>query len=109
MEGVARRFIAEIAAAPGCVCTPPDTLDGAGGAWAGHDAAKAALQVVMQAQIALFRGRPAGPAAGALAISSAGPGPAIDLTGALAAAEADAEMDGADDDAEDGDDAEDED
>jgi len=92
-ETVARTVLAELAAAPGCVCTPSASATASTVFWPPHTAHRPLLEASMQSQITALQNRAAGPAAGAMQISSEGLGPAVDISGTLAEAEVDAEMD----------------
>lgn len=97
-ETTARHVVAELFASPGCICTPPDVLNTSSPVmWSAHTAAKSLIETVMHLQLGTLRSRGGGPSAGALAITSGGLGPAVNLTSLLvdeeAEAEADAEMD----------------
>jgi len=104
IETVARTVLAELAAAPGCVCVPTAGATENTVFWAAHAAQRPLLEAAMQSQIAALQDRAAGPAAGAMQISSLGPGPAVNISETIADAEADAEMD--DDEADEDDDDE---
>lgn len=104
-ETIAKRFLPEFTVLPGCLCAPPETLPGKDVMlWSAHTVARPHLEAVMQAQIGIMKARDEGPTAGALALTSVGFGPAVDLNDTFASLEGDAEMDAADD--EDGDDEE---
>jgi len=92
-ETVARTVLAELAAAPGCVCVPAAGATENAVFWASHAAHRPLLQAAMQSQVAALQDRAAGPAAGAMQISSVGLGPAVNISELLADAEADVEMD----------------
>lgn len=92
VEAVARRLLAELAQAPGCCCAPPAEAAAAAGAlWKAHagvsPTAQATLQKFMEAQVAAFTAREAGPHHGALVLTSRGAGPAVDVAGILAGIE----------------------
>jgi len=94
VETVARTVLAELAAAPGCVCVPTAGATENVVLWASHAAHTPLLQAAMQSQVAALQNRAAGPAAGAMQISSVGMGPTVNISEILADAEPDMEMDG---------------
>lgn len=93
IETVARTILAELAAAPGCVCVPTAGATQNAVFWASHAAQRPLLEAAMQSQVAALQDRAAGPAAGAMQISCAGLGPAVNISAILADAELDVGMD----------------
>lgn len=106
VETIAKRFLPELTTQPGCFCLPPGTAPEKEAAlWPAHAAARPQIEAVMLAQVGVLKSRAEGPTAGALTLSSAGLGPAVDLADTLAALDVDAEMSAeeGDEDDEDGD------
>lgn len=93
IETVARTVLAELAAAPGCICVPIAATTPNAVFWASYAAQRPLLEAAMQLQLKALQDRAAGPAAGAMQISCAGLGPAVDISAVLADAEVDVEMD----------------
>mmetsp|Transcript_16165 Transcript_16165/g.41842 ORF Transcript_16165/g.41842 Transcript_16165/m.41842 type:complete len:485 (+) Transcript_16165:66-1520(+) len=92
-EAVAKKLLADIVAAPGCFCTPPEAAAAGSELWAAHSAARPALVAVAAAQAQALAARPASPVDGALQLRSGSPGPAVELNAVLAEAEAEAAED----------------
>lgn len=102
-EAVARRLLAELGAAPGCICTPTEGAAAPPRAlWQPHgEAPTAALKALMEAQAAQLQGRDAGPAGSALELTSAGFGASVDVAAVLSATAADSGDESMDDDEDD--------
>jgi len=89
---IAHAALVNLAQEPGCFCSPPEAPQaGASQLWAAYGAAKQAAETFMTAQHGVLSARDAGPMAGALAVGSAGFGPAIAADSFAAAEEGDDE------------------
>jgi len=87
---IAHAALVNIVQQPGCFCSPPSPPQvGASQLWAAHGAGKPTAETFMTAQHGVLSAREAGPTAGALAVSSAGFGPAIGADSFAAAEEGD--------------------
>jgi nuclear GTP-binding protein len=92
-EGIAKKLVADIQAAPGMVCTPPEAAASAGELWGAHAASRSILETVMSAQAQTFAARPPSPVDGALQVRTGGPGPSVDLAAALVVEDEDVDCD----------------
>lgn len=87
---IAHAALVNLAQQPGCFCSPPEAPQtGASQLWAAHGTGKQAAEGFMTAQHGALNARDAGPTAGALAVKSAGFGPAIGADSFAAAEEDD--------------------
>lgn len=99
---IAHAALVELVKQPGCLCSPPEVSQGgASQLWLSHGSSKQSAEDFMTAQHGVLSAREAGPTAGALAISSAGFGPAIGADSFAAAEEEDGGDDGVEEDSDD--------
>lgn len=93
-ETLARRFVAELNARPGCYSEPSQAATDLPSLWAAHGTLRQTLEDVMRTQVGILVARDAGSVAGAIPLKSCDIGPAVDMDAALAEPKLDDDLDG---------------